>query len=423
MIEITGPALSPPNGLKIAAGGSTVRGLVLNRLHYGIYIYDNGGNTIVGNYIGTDTSGTVALGNNADGIWIRNTSNNTIGGTTAATRNVIADNNYGILISEASATNNQVLGNYIGTDASGTIGLGIQTDGLRISSASNNTVGGVTLGSRNIFSGGENCGVAILGASATGNQVLGNYIGTDVTGTSAIGNGRGVGVENAASNNVVGGSTPGSGNLISGNTYRGIDISSVSNHNLVQGNFIGTDATGTATLGNGGDGIMIHTSSNNLIGGTTLGARNVISGNGDDGISILADPGALNTASGNRIEGNFIGTDVTGTSALGNVRGVYFWGAVHDNIIGGPGVGAANLISGNTNLGVRIQDDYPDGPYTIHNTISRNSITGNGSIAGKGISLTNDANELIEAPLITAVTASQVSGTSTAADGSVIEAI
>ena len=112
---------------------------------------------------------------------------------------------------------------------------------------------------------------------------------------------------------------------------------------------------------------------------------------------------------------------MTGTSALGNVRGVYFWGAVHDNIIGGPAVGAANLISGNTNLGVRIQDDHPDGAYTIHNTISRNSITGNGSIAGKGISLTNNANESIEAPLITAVTASQVSGTSTAADGSVIE--
>ena len=421
MIEIRGPESSPPSGLKISAGGSTVRGLVLNRLHYGIYIYDNGGNTVAGNYIGTNVSGAVALGNNADGIWVNNTANNTIGGITAGARNIIADNNYGILISGASATNNQVLGNYIGTDASGSEALGIQTDGLRISSAPNNTVGGITLGSRNIFSGSGNCGVIIIGAGATGNQVLGNYIGTDVAGTSAIRNGRGVGIENAASNNVVGGSTPGSGNLISGNTYRGIDISSVSNHNLVQGNFIGTDATGTDTLGNGGDGIMIHTSSNNLIGGTTPGARNIISGNGDDGISILANPGAENTASGNRIEGNYIGTDVTGTSALGNVRGIYFWGAAQDNIIGGSAVGAANLISENTNLGVRIQDDDPNGAYAIHNTISRNSITENGNIAGKGISLTNDANESIEAPAITAVNATQVSGTSTAPDGSVIE--
>ena len=110
--------------------------------------------------------------------------------------------------------------------------------------------------------------------------------------------------------------------------------------NVVAGDLIGTDITGTVALGNGLDGVEINTSaSSNTIGGTIAGAGNVISGNASDGVEIDE------AATANLVIGDLIGTDVTGTVAVGNLEGVVITGS--NNTIGGTAAGAGNLISGN----------------------------------------------------------------------------
>ncbi|MFI5415448.1 MAG: IPT/TIG domain-containing protein, partial [Candidatus Lutacidiplasmatales archaeon] len=143
--------------------------------------------------------------------------------------------------------------------------------------------------------------------------------------------------------------TPGTppGNLISGNGGSGVELSEVtSTNNTVQGNLIGTNATGTAALGNF-EGIAIGPnggSNNNLIGGTEVGARNVISGNSNYGISLSTGDVA---SSDNTVQGNYIGPDITGTIALSpNQTGIFFGGGDHSQV-GGSAPGAGNLISGN----------------------------------------------------------------------------
>jgi hypothetical protein len=107
----------------------------------------------------------------------------------------------------------------------------------------------------------------------------------------------------------VGGTTPDARNLISGNIGSGIALGNGSG-NTVQGNLIGTDVTGTLTLGNALVGVTSGGSiSNALIGGTTVDARNIISANNRG--SALA-----NSSSNNMVQGNFVDTDITGRAPL-----------------------------------------------------------------------------------------------------------
>src|SRR5207245_227706 len=129
--------------------------------------------------------------------------------------------------------------------------------------------------------------------------------------------------------------------------------------NRIQGNYIGTDVSGTRALPNA-DGILAG--AGNLIGGTQPGARNLISGNRSSGITI-------NGPSGNRIEGNYIGTDITGLLAVPNYVGVEI-AASEDNTIGGTATGAGNLISGNTGPGISLFDNFQNGSNRVQgNTI------------------------------------------------------
>ena len=179
-----------------------------------------------------------------------------------------------------------------------------------------------------------------------GNVIAGNYIGIDVTGTSALGNGI-HGVVISAPSNTIGGTTAGARNVIFGNNQAGIRIVSATG-NIVQGNFIGTDAAGTVVLGNGtgqdARGVYLSNASGNIIGGTGAGAGNLISGHNNSGVFILGSG-----ATENWVQGNFIGTDVTGTSALGNVNGVFITFDASDNTIGGTASGAGNTIAFNAN--------------------------------------------------------------------------
>jgi titin len=357
LIELNGSGAGG-DGLRIQAGGSMVKGLVINRFSgSGITLAGGGGNRIQGNYIGTDASGTADLGNAGIGLNLQGSSNNVIGGTGPGEGNVISGNN-GIGINVFGGSSNQILGNYIGTDASGSAAIGNSNQGVGLTASSNNAVGGPVPGARNVISGNFSTGVSIsaapsLNEKATGNQIKGNYIGTNAAGTSALGN-RGDGVFIlTASDNFIGGAAPGEGNVISGNGG-GVNITGKEAvRNQVQGNYIGTDAAGSAAVPNP-VGVRIINASNNLVGGTSAGTRNVISGNGGAGVLIYDSVGST----GNAVQGNLIGLKADGSGALGNGgSGVTFDNVANGNMVGGVVAGAGNVIAFNGGDGVTLRAD------------------------------------------------------------------
>ena len=200
-------------------------------------------NVIRGNYVGLDAAGTGALANDSRGIAIAS-ANNTIGGTAAADRNVISGNTgNGIDFRGATATGNLLQGNYIGTDVTGTVDLGNTGDGVELSlAATNNTVGGAAAGAGNLISGNTNAGVLITTAGSNGNVVQGNRIGTDVTGTVGIANNRGVNIQNITGA-TIGGTLAGEGNLIAFNLLDGVHIQSTASGVRVLGNAIHSNTT------------------------------------------------------------------------------------------------------------------------------------------------------------------------------------
>lgn len=337
-----GTSFNTVSGLVITGGNSVVRGFVINRFSgTGIVFSTNGGNTLQGNYIGLDLTGTLARGNH-DAAATVSGSNNLIGGTTPAARNVIAASYFEGLI--LSGSNNQVQGNFIGTNAAGTATLSSGNRGLKIvneqgSPSINNLIGGTVSGAGNLISGNGNGGIEVDSNYTT---IQGNLIGTDVTGKLKIGNSSGIYIN--GHNNLVGGTVTGARNIISGNGA-GVAVGSGATLNRIEGNFIGTDITGTALLGNSGAGVSI-TASNMVVGGTTPEARNIISGNLGSGVTLDSNSGG-----GVSVQGNYIGTDVTGTHSLPNNYGVII--SSSNNTIGGVTTGARNLISGN-NTGVQV---------------------------------------------------------------------
>jgi titin len=341
---------------------------------------------VQGNLIGLGADGATMVGNHSIGVYVTQSARNVqFGGTTAAARNVISSNGFGLWI-DSSPTGIVVEGNYIGTDATGTVARGNGSTGAGqsgIYTASPGTViGGTTPGAGNLISG--NSGIGVTLDHADGSTVLGNLIGLNASGTAALGNEDGIYVSQTV-NSVIGGTTAAARNVISGNTGRGVIIGAGSG-NHVQGNLIGTNAAGTAALGNGTDGVeVLSGATGTVIGGTTAGARNVISGNGQDGV-FLSGSGT----SGNTVAGNFIGLNKAGTAALHNGgNGVTI--NASGNTVGGKVTGAGNLIEYNTRAGVDVAGGTGD-------CILGNGIYGNG---GGGIVLAAGANNNQPAPQIT----------------------
>ena len=378
-------------GFVLVEPNCTIRNLVINGFNQqGIAI--NGtlasqigsaatGNVIAGCYIGTDKTGTMAVGNGNTwpGLEISGgASNNTIGGASAAARNLISGNTgYGIFISGAGVTGNLVAGNYLGTNAAGTTPLSNGRAGVAIlGGAQNNTIGGLTSGARNLISGNQLQGIVLANPGTNGNVALGNYIGTNAAGTGAVPNGQagnwpGLAIYNGAQSNVVGGVAPGAANVISGNTAQGVNIYDAgSTSNRVQGNFIGTNSSGTAALPNTWSGVTISGGAQaNTIGGTTAAARNIISGNLNQGLA-LRDGGT----SSNLVQGNYLGLDVTGSVALANqFSGVEVLAGAQANTIGGNTPGAGNVISGNSARGIGFFDAVTTGNSVQGNLIGLNA--------------------------------------------------
>lgn len=396
-----------PGALTVIGGNSTISGLVIGGyLKPGIVLQGNGGNTIKNCYIGTNASGTAAQGNTGAGIFINGVPNNIIGGTTANERNVISGNtSRGVFISGPTASGNKISGNYIGTDASGSADLGNGSQGVFFSLASGNTIGGTTVGERNIISGNDAAGIDVSGAS--NNKIIGNYIGTDVTGTVSLENeGYGILVVNSQET-IIGGILPAERNVISGNNGLGISLTTstivtTGSSNKVIGNYIGINAAGTANLGNSSDGIsMDGSSSTNTIGGATAEARNVIAGNGRYGVAISG------SSTGNIITGNYIGMSANGAAVIGNkAAGVYILNSPN-NLIGGPAAGQRNVISGNKQQGILISGTTATGNKVMANHI------------GTDVSGTNDLGNSFGGIEISGAP-NNVLGGATAGEGNVI---
>lgn len=304
--------------------------------------------TIKGNKIGTDISGMFPL-SNPTGIILDNSPNNIIGGSLISERNLISGNtNGGILINDLASVSNTVIGNYIGVNQNCTDSIS-NGNGVMLVSSSKNIIGGTTAALRNIISGNTSAAILINGTGANNNSVIGNYIGIDSSGTTAISNHYGIIIKADADKNTIGGSTPNERNVISANWEIGVYIEA-SDSNVVSGNFIGTDYTGTTSFRMGiGDsliqanGVEINTlSKHNIIGGNTVGERNIISGNRVYG-AIYYGNVSLNT-----ISGNYIGTDVTGNFPLPNATGICVDDASNHNIM------ENNLLSGNISYGLFI---------------------------------------------------------------------
>jgi len=261
--------------------------------------------SVRGNYIGTDVTGTLAfpqnLQNSLAGINIYDCTGWTIGGIAPGAGNLISVNGSNGIAVDIS-TGGVVQGNLIGTDYSGTVGLGsgMRFDGIVFNNVSNSLIGGSDPAARNLISH-NNTGIILAGTA--NDTITGNLIGTDVNGIGSyetnLSNALGILIENAATFNIIG-----PGNVIAGNNSAGVDITDLgTNNNVVDGNFIGTDVTGTLFQANEGDGVQIENdASNNTIGGTAAGAGNIIAFNRGDGVDVVSGTG--NTIRGNSIRDN-----------------------------------------------------------------------------------------------------------------------
>lgn len=414
LIQLNGANAAFDSGFTILGGSTTIKGFIINgyTTGSGINVASNN-NRIQASYFGLDPGGTVAVPN-GQGIFVAGQTasdtvqGNMIGGTTAAERNVFAGNNgTGVALdgnNRSTVTGNTVSGNYFGTNAAGTALVknpnlvGSQQVGIAITSAGNNLIGGTTPGARNIISGAridnndKGAGVAIDGrtkgpAAASGNVIVGNYIGTDVTGTSPIVNNAGVYIDTAM-NNRVGGTTAAERNVIGGSNTGGVIIDgsfagadgTSTTGNLVKGNYIGLDPTGTFPVQSteaviGVVGVDISAANDNTVGGTEAGAGNLIAGNALGGVYIDAQRSTTSTlgaALRNIVQGNSIGFNTAGAVPAVQLAGIVVSGA-KDNVIGGPSAAARNLIGGYYRDGILLIND----PNLAGSVSSGNTIQGN----------------------------------------------
>lgn len=263
----------------------------------GIKVYSNS-TTIKGNYIGTN--GTAAIANGGVGIRLES-SNNTIGGETAADGNIISGNTGDGILEDSTfrnADSTTIKNNYIGTNAAGTAAIANGGKGINISGPS---ILSTTI-NKNVISGNSTGGLTVDGAGTTGTIIIANTIGLNAAGTAAIAN-VGSGITIGASSNSIGQVGDANRNVISGNSVHGIDLRG--NSNSVVNNYIGTDTTGLIALVNSNNGIQLQNSAaSNTVGGTATGTANTIMVNaGMTGVNVNSDAGNFNLIRENNLPG------------------------------------------------------------------------------------------------------------------------
>jgi hypothetical protein len=399
IIELNGSSIdASASGLHLAGGSSTVRGLAIHSFSGdGILIDTSGGDVIQANYVGTDVTGAIAAPNTGNGIQIVAVPNNLVGGAAASMRNIISGNGgEGVRIDGTLATANGIQGNYIGTDASGSNAVGNTASGVYIRRAPGN--------------------------SAIGNVVSGN---TGFAGITICGNTTFCG----------GGPNPEEASNASGN--------------IVQGNLVGTNSSGTVPLGNSGAGLSIDGAPNTLVGGAAAGTPNTISFNGTNDIQIFSTGANLNKIQGNKIQGTGANNDVgisvgipagneavTGNTLTGNsISGHAGLGidltptGVNPNTQGGannyPVITSAQLVNGTTTIMGNLNGP-PIAMFTIEffSSLACNaSGNGEGSVFLGSMPVTTDAsgNASFTIAVVGPVAGNKITTTATDAFGTTSE--
>lgn len=358
----------------VIGGPTAAERNVVNSALRGISVENGSNNLVQGNYVGVDSAGeaSAALLISDYAIRIQDGPDNRVVGNVASNTRSPANGGAGISVTGANSSGTVITGNRIGTNAAGTADAG-NVVGVLVQFGADVTIGGATAAERNIISGNDNQGIFLTNGTSSGNpptaRILGNYIGLGADGSTVLPNAIGFETFNNAPNIQIGGSAPGATNVISGNTTIGLSLAS--SGNLVQRNFIGTDATGTLARPNS-TGILLRSgASGNTIGGTSAALGNLISGNLNLAIDTL--PGATG-ADANVVRFNLIGTTANGLGPLPNFRGIRLESS-------GNTISQNTVAFGNGTPAVAIL------PPGTGNRLSQNSIHSN---AGLGIDLGQD---------------------------------
>ena len=352
-------------GLRILnAGDAVLRGLNIRNCTKGVQVYNSPNCRVAGCYIGVDATATSAAANDIGLEFIAGSDNAVIGGSTPADRNIISGNEH-IGIRLLDVTGCTVSGCYIGLDRTGTAAIP-NYDGMSMEGAVTNcTIGGTTEGERNLISGNTDYGLPLFGVGATNNVIIGNYIGTDVTGTVAIGNTYGVLFDDGSFGNRVGGDTEAERNVISGNVGYGVFFyNNGTNSNILKNNYIGTDHTGMTAVPNTAGIIIDGISYQNTMDG------NLISGNLQVGIGIN-----ITGSDGNVVVRNRIGVNAVGAPLPNGMDGIRISQGPENTLIGGLPE-EANIIAHNGGCGVYITNDN-----CRRHRISCNNFYENGGLA------------------------------------------
>lgn len=386
-VFIVGPAAS--NSVPRNIIGMTVNGMELWRNFWdGIYIYQSSQNTIGGedeglgnivsgnlghginlnqahnsmlvrNTIGVAADGMTAAPNGMNGINLVESRGNFIGSYNIASRNIISGNNrHGIAIQDF-ASENIVSHNYIGSDFGGTRAVTNRGCGVYIVGASNNLI------DRCVVSASMTNGITVDGNAAVteANRITGCYIGVGADGATPMPNGEWGVLVDHANRTSVGVEMAFYQNVVAGNGQEGIAMAHCSD-GIVTKSIVGLAADGYTAMGNQYNGIYLYSVTNITV------SYNVIGANTNNGI-------ALFVARNCRVRNNIIGLDMYQAETRPNgLHGILVDGS-QDNIIGS--TNGANVISGNSLAGVAVKDDLlPGGSWG--NTISRNTMYGNGTL-------------------------------------------
>ena len=335
------------NRNRIGGTTSEARNVISGNLGAGIWFAVGSNNVVVGNRIGTDPVGSGAVANQNDGVVVQNVGPQTIGGASPGAGNIISGNgSNGIVVSGVGANGSVVQGNTIGLTADTNGALGNGDTGVNVTDSDNVKVGGSVSGAGNVIA--ANLSTGLLVEASSGTRIQGNLIGLNAPGAGGLGNGAS-NVQILGSDSVqVGGTTAAARNVISGApTGYGLLLDSGTNSVTVQGNYIGTDATGEFAIGNA-EGITLAGGAGDVtIGGAVPGARNVISGSNGPGVRVdLA-------GAGNRILGNSIGTDKDEATVIPNDVGIEL-DNTDDVQLGSTSPGAGNVIGGSANVGILV---------------------------------------------------------------------
>ena len=364
-----------------------------------VFIAGNGAadDLVVGNYVGLDLAGTTTMGTSSDNLIVES-QGNTIGGTTAAARNIISmASAIEIDVEYSGAIDDLIEGNYIGTDVTGTVDLAGASLGIwERYGAQGNTIGGTVAGAGNVIVGDGSAAAMFLTSTTL---VAGNLIDSNPSGTAVLGSTEGIIIgtteyDPIGSNDTIGGTVAAARNIL---TNTGIWLQTGAQDDLVEGNISGLDITGTVKLSDS-SGIEVD-GPNNTIGGTAAGSANVLAGisaSGENAELLLSGP----HATGNLVEGNLVGTDITGTISIRTYIGLLIGTGATNNTIGGTASGAGNVLSssgyglfidgsspGNLIEGNKVGTDIT-GMHSLYNdtgiVVASASNTIGGTLAGSG---------------------------------------